>query len=781
MSTSRIFVKNIPPSSTESSIRSHFSVKGPITDVRVIPHRRIAYVGYKTPQDAESAVKYFNRSYVQTSKINVEIARPIGKSDPLSAPKRDIQSDSPTKKRKREESEHVAPKAGKKFEQFLQTMTATSHKNTWSNHDGPLDEPVIQNDVAMDTGIVEPTLDPQPVPEPARAKEIDSSTSRDVNDEPQPVLDEDDWLRSKTSRLLDVTDDIDSRLAASSLNPTRDAQPVQEDQAPAQNMEVDDAESASAVEDTVMQTGRLFVRNLPYSATEQDLTSTFAQFGTINEVHLSLDSKTNASKGYAYILYDDPANALSALNALDGSDFQGRLMHVLPAAPKRENKLDEFAIAKLPLKQQRAIKKKAEASTTQFNWNSMYMNADAVISSVASRLGVSKSELLDPTSSDAAVRQAHAETALINETKTFLQQNGVNLEAFNNRGKDDRVLLIKNFPFTTSSDEIRKILVEFGELKRLIFPPAGTLAIAEYSSSSSGRTAFSALAYRRYKGSVLFLEKGPKDLFTGEIVTDTPTTFTSTGAAPPVSAQALKDISTAEPGQETSTLYIRNLNFSTTTERLESFFSSLDGFLWCRVKTKTDAKHPGKVLSMGFGFAEFSSVEHAKAALNAMNGKSIDNHSISISMAKRNDAVETGKKKAAAGTGAQKKLVVKNLPFEATKKDIRALLGKYGSLQSVRMPKKLGNKTRGFAFAEFVTVREAENAMNALKDTHLLGRRLVIDFAQGDTGTAEEEIEKMSKKVMKQTEAVALQGLRVKSKATVKLNAEGGLEGEEDM
>lgn len=51
-------------------------------------------------------------------------------------------------------------------------------------------------------------------------------------------------------------------------------------------------------------------------------------------------------------------------------------MHVLPAAPKRENKLDEFAIAKLPLKQQRAIKKKAEASTTQFNWNSMYMNVN---------------------------------------------------------------------------------------------------------------------------------------------------------------------------------------------------------------------------------------------------------------------------------------------------------------------------------------------------------------------------------------------------------------------
>lgn len=95
------------------------------------------------------------------------------------------------------------------------------------------------------------------------------------------------------------------------------------------------------------------------------------------------------------------------------------------------------------------------------------------------------------------------------------------------------------------------------------------------------------------------------------------------------------------------------------------------------------------------------------------------------------------------------------------------------------MPKKLGNKTRGFAFAEFVTAREAENAMQALKDTHLLGRRLVLDFAKGDAETVEEEIEKMSKKVLQQTEAVALQGLKLRSKAAVKLNAEGAVE-EED-
>jgi multiple RNA-binding domain-containing protein 1 len=75
------------------------------------------------------------------------------------------------------------------------------------------------------------------------------------------------------------------------------------------------------------------------------------------------------------------------------------------------------------------------------------------------------------------------------------------------------------------------------------------------------------------------------------------------------------------------------------------------------------------------------------------------------------------------------------------------------------VPKKFDNSARGFAFAEFVTAREAENAIEALKDTHLLGRRLVIEFAAEDAVDAEEEIEKMQKKVGKQVNKVALQNL----------------------
>lgn len=78
MESSRIFVKNLPPTITEAEFRKHFSAKGrELTDIKLIPKRRIGYVGYKTPTDAANAVKYFNRSYIRMSRVGVELARPV--------------------------------------------------------------------------------------------------------------------------------------------------------------------------------------------------------------------------------------------------------------------------------------------------------------------------------------------------------------------------------------------------------------------------------------------------------------------------------------------------------------------------------------------------------------------------------------------------------------------------------------------------------------------------------------------------------------------------------
>lgn len=382
-----------------------------------------------------------------------------------------------------------------------------------------------------------------------------------------------------------------------------------------------------------------------------------------------------------------------------------------------------------------------------------------------------KSELLDPTSSDAAVKQAHAETHVIQETKAYFTANGVDLAAFKQKARGDTVVLVKNFSFETKATDLKNLFETYGPVSRLLMPPSGTIAIVEFNHADDARSAFAGLAYRKVKDSILFLEKAPQDIFGGAGLPGDDGTTTR-----PSSADNLEVAKFQDPVQS-STLFVSNLNFATITERLRELFEPLDGFLSAKVKHKPDPKKAGQFLSMGFGFVEFRTKEQAQAALTALDNHNLDGHKLLIrSSHKGIDAAEERKKADAAKklAGKKTKIIIKNLPFEASRKDVRSLLGPYGQLRSVRVPKKFDTSTRGFAFAEFVSAREAENALNALKDTHLLGRRLVLEFAAEDAIDPEVEIAKMQKKVGKQADKVALQRLTGTGRKKFNIELEDG-------
>ncbi|QSZ37636.1 hypothetical protein DSL72_008735 [Monilinia vaccinii-corymbosi] len=818
MASSRIFIKGLPPNITEDEFKAHFGAKQEITDAKLISHRRIGYIGYKTPEEAMKAVKYFNKSFVRMSKIGVEIARPANATLPMSrkaqreqerennklsqlkqeADRKASESPNTGTKRKRSDVDVADPK----LQEFLEVMqpASKSNSNVWKagTMDNDMEEPPTKlRAIEVPEGesddeyqsvpskvkkaaakLVETQAPAAPVATVASAIVADRGNQAnevmiDISPNNAEATD-DDWLRSHTSRLLDIMDPEDIIPKTQSLE-AKDVEEViageSEPNGPVEDMVVDEeaeAENPPSGLDSTLETikvsGRLFVRNLPYSATEDDLRKHFEQYGALEEIHLPVDPK-GTSKGFVLVQYTDPNAAAEAYHNVDGEPFQGRLLHILPAAAKRDNKLDEFAIAKLPLKKQRLLKKKADSSSHTFNWNSLYMNQDAVNSSVAERLGVSKSELLDPTSADAGVKQAIAETSVIQETKSYFANNGVDLDAFKRRERGDTAILVKNFTHGTTLEELRKMFEDFGQVIRVLMPPAGTIAIVEFAQPTHARAAFASLAYRRMKDTVLFLEKAPKDLFTGPALAQPVARIgrnEDKAVDPKFSASDLLERESGVENVNTSTLFVRNLNFTTTSQRLTEIFKPLDGFLSARVNTKTDPKKPGQVLSMGFGFIEFRTKSQAEAAIKAMDGYTLDNHKLLVKASHKGaDAAEEKRKEDRAKklAGKRTKLIVKNLPFEASKSDIRKLFGTYGQLRSVRMPKKFDHSTRGFAFADFITAREAENALEALKDTHLLGRRLVIDFASEETIDAEEEIEKMQKKVGSQVNKVAMQNL----------------------
>lgn len=391
------------------------------------------------------------------------------------------------------------------------------------------------------------------------------------------------------------------------------------------------------------------------------------------------------------------------------------------------------------------------------------MNPDAVLSSIADRLGVAKADILDPTSADAAVKQAHAETQLIQETKQYLASAGVNVEAFKHHNRDDHCLLLKNFPYGTTEGELKALIEPFGATSKFLLPPSGTMALVRFEEAFSASEALKHLAFKNIKGSVLYLEKAPQGIL------DAPTEIPRSESKTQPEAQNPQ----ASAGT-TSTIFVKNLNFLTTSARLKEIAGALPGFVSARVKTRTDAKRPGEVLSMGFGFIEFRSKMDAESAVGALNGHQLDGHELKVQLSSKTlDAGEETRREdqKRKKDANQTKIIIKNLPFQASKKDIRSLFAQYGELKKVRVPRKFDNSTRGFAFAEFVTPKEAENAMDALANTHLLGRRLVLQFAEGDTVDPEEEIRAIEKKVEQQSRRVHFDNLKGPGRRKFNLDA----------
>ena len=79
---------------------------------------------------------------------------------------------------------------------------------------------------------------------------------------------------------------------------------------------------------------KLYVGNLPFRTTEDDLREVFGRHGTVESVAVITDRETGRSRGFGFVEMDD-AGAEAAMRALDGSDLDGRSLRVSEAQPKR--------------------------------------------------------------------------------------------------------------------------------------------------------------------------------------------------------------------------------------------------------------------------------------------------------------------------------------------------------------------------------------------------------------------------------------------------------------
>ncbi|BES97847.1 RNA recognition motif. (a.k.a. RRM, RBD, or RNP domain) [Nesidiocoris tenuis] len=497
-----------------------------------------------------------------------------------------------------------------------------------------------------------------------------------------------------------------------------------------------DQEEALKNEESIAESGRIFARNLSYAITEDEIQQAFSKFGPIAEIDFPIDKESRKPKGFCTVTFLMPEHATAAYAALDGTVLHGRMLHLLPGKAKDVQEDDDDS-TNFKAKKDKALKAKAGSS---YNWNTLFLDLNAVAETIAEKYSVTKEDVL--MGKDAAVGMALAETQLVNETKQFLLDNGVKLDAFNQvvKVRSKNVILVKNLPAKTTALEIREKFAKFGVLNRVILPPSGVTAIVEFVEASEAKTAFRKLAYSKFKHLPLYLEWAPQCTF------EEPKTETGEVGK---GEEAKEEIDRKPPApeddieiEEDTALFVKNLNFETTDDDLKKHFESCGKIASVTVARKKDPKKPGSWLSMGYGFVHFFLKSSLNEALKKLQGSSLQGHTLELKRSNRTmpvDVLNTRKvtnMKNQTGT----KIIVRNIPFQATQKEIEDIFKTFGLLKFVRLPKKLigTGPHRGFAFVEFLSKNDAKRAMESLgQSTHLFGRRLVLEWAESSEDVTE--------------------------------------------
>jgi len=82
----------------------------------------------------------------------------------------------------------------------------------------------------------------------------------------------------------------------------------------------------------------IYVGNLSYSVTQDDLSSVFAEYGTVKRVQLLTDRETGRPRGFAFVEMQSEAEETAAIEALDGAEWMGRDLKVNKARPREDRR-----------------------------------------------------------------------------------------------------------------------------------------------------------------------------------------------------------------------------------------------------------------------------------------------------------------------------------------------------------------------------------------------------------------------------------------------------------
>lgn len=85
-----------------------------------------------------------------------------------------------------------------------------------------------------------------------------------------------------------------------------------------------------------MSNSKLYVGNLSFKSTEEDIRAAFEQFGAVTDVYVAMDKMTGRPRGFAFVTMGTAEEARVAIEKMNGTDLGGRALTVNEARPKEE-------------------------------------------------------------------------------------------------------------------------------------------------------------------------------------------------------------------------------------------------------------------------------------------------------------------------------------------------------------------------------------------------------------------------------------------------------------
>ncbi|MBE9076436.1 RNA-binding protein [Romeria aff. gracilis LEGE 07310] len=82
----------------------------------------------------------------------------------------------------------------------------------------------------------------------------------------------------------------------------------------------------------------IYVGNLSYTATEEDLEQVFTEYGKVKRITLPTDRETGRPRGFAFVEMEEEAQETASIEALDGAEWMGRELRVNKAKPREQRR-----------------------------------------------------------------------------------------------------------------------------------------------------------------------------------------------------------------------------------------------------------------------------------------------------------------------------------------------------------------------------------------------------------------------------------------------------------